>query len=239
MTCSTTRQRDQGDFQWGRPRASFARCCSVRIGAVHIPLPDSPVSRGVRPGLSFIHSRGVCHRDVSPENVFMTGELVAKIGDFGASIPFLPGGLVPAVGGCKPNWSAPEMFGMEDYDGVKCDVYPVGAIFFTLLTGCTSPCWCRLLPALRAAHARSPRSVPPYREPQAWDAQFQMIARGQVRQFIRQFVARGMAQAVPPMHMNLLEGLLCVDPKKRSTVDAALGEPVIVAASGDVRNELV
>ena len=42
-------------------------------------------------GLEHVHARGIIHRDMKPENVFLTRHDVVKIGDFGISRVLQPG----------------------------------------------------------------------------------------------------------------------------------------------------
>lgn len=82
-----------------------------------------------------IHSKGIIHRDISPDNIFISGEDSIKIFDFGAaqlneSNEGMSGEKVIKVG-----YSAPEQYRDKSRQGYYTDVYSVGAILYQMLTG--------------------------------------------------------------------------------------------------------
>lgn len=88
-------------------------------------------------GLSFIHSQGIIHRDIKPENIILRSQdslddLV--ISDFGlADFYNFEGNYLYRQCG-TPGYAAPEILLGLPYD-FKVDVYSLGVLFYTLVTG--------------------------------------------------------------------------------------------------------
>src|SRR5580698_6612843 len=98
------------------------------------------IVRQVCKALTAAHGKGVVHRDMKPENVFLTGDLtqpIAKVIDFGISkLDDSPGTALTKTGMIMgtPSYMAPEQARGERVDH-RVDVYAVGAILYCALTG--------------------------------------------------------------------------------------------------------
>ena len=86
-------------------------------------------------GLSFIHKKGVVHRDLKPDNILFsktTEDLCVRIADFGLSRHV---DSFTATAGGTMLYMAPEMLVRGFYP--KSDIYSAGLILFELLNNCS------------------------------------------------------------------------------------------------------
>ena len=124
------------EFLEGKELAELVR---VR-GALAIPYAVRIV-RQICKALSAAHARGIVHRDMKPENVFLVGDLnapIAKVIDFGISKVVEASGA-PALTKTgmimgTPSYMAPEQARGDKVDH-RVDIYATGAILYELVTG--------------------------------------------------------------------------------------------------------
>jgi NIMA (never in mitosis gene a)-related kinase len=84
-------------------------------------------------GLKEIHKNKIIHRDVKPENLFLTEDLRIKIGDLGISKQIIDKkGFTNTYAG-NPLYMAPEINKGIMYDN-KVDIYSFGLIIYELCT---------------------------------------------------------------------------------------------------------
>ena len=84
-------------------------------------------------GIEYIHKKGVCNRDLKPENLLLTEKNKLKIIDFGLS-NYFNGNLLETPCG-SPCYASPEMVRGHKYDGFKIDIWSSGIILYAMLCG--------------------------------------------------------------------------------------------------------
>ncbi|GMI14376.1 hypothetical protein TrVE_jg11255 [Triparma verrucosa] len=166
-------------------------------------------------GIQVLQTLGVCHRDMSLENM-MVHNSSALIIDMGMClrIPYLDSGgnivsgvssgavrrcLLKAGRGCgKPNYMSPEIVAEKPFDGFSIDLWACGVMLFIMVTG-----------------------VPPFDRAQPQDPRFQMSAIN--RQLSQMLTNWNMAPS--DTCMDLLQRMLVANPAERLTLEEVCNHP--------------
>lgn len=87
----------------------------------------------------YLHKSGCCHRDLKLENVLLDKQLDVKLSDFGFTreLPFAQYGkksLLSEYCGTGA-YMAPELVQRIPYSGIKIDIWALGVMFYTMITG--------------------------------------------------------------------------------------------------------
>ena len=113
------------------------------------PLPlrrAAEIAIAIAEGLAAAHSRGIVHRDVKPENVFLAARETVKLLDFGLAraLPLGPAesgsadrtleGTVPGVVLGTVHYMSPEQARGEAVDE-RSDIFSLGSVLYEMLTG--------------------------------------------------------------------------------------------------------
>ncbi|XP_037606724.1 MAP/microtubule affinity-regulating kinase 3-like isoform X1 [Sebastes umbrosus] len=90
--------------------------------------------RQIVSAVQYCHQRHIVHRDLKAENLLLDSDMNIKIADFGFSNEFTVGGKLDTFCGSPP-YAAPELFQGKKYDGPEVDVWSLGVILYTLVSG--------------------------------------------------------------------------------------------------------
>lgn len=87
--------------------------------------------------LELCQKRKIIHRDIKPQNIFISEDGDFKLGDFGIArtIERTTGGMSRKG---TYNYMAPEVFRGDEYDS-RADIYSLGIVMYTLLNGNRGP----------------------------------------------------------------------------------------------------
>ncbi|XP_059811381.1 serine/threonine-protein kinase MARK2 isoform X3 [Hypanus sabinus] len=90
--------------------------------------------RQIVSAVQYCHQKCIVHRDLKAENLLLDGDMHIKIADFGFSNEFTLGSKLDTFCGSPP-YAAPELFQGKKYDGPEVDVWSLGVILYTLVSG--------------------------------------------------------------------------------------------------------
>uniref|UniRef100_A0AAQ6ISA1 non-specific serine/threonine protein kinase n=1 Tax=Anabas testudineus TaxID=64144 RepID=A0AAQ6ISA1_ANATE len=90
--------------------------------------------RQIVSAVEYCHQKRIVHRDLKAENLLLDSDMNIKIADFGFSNEFTMGSKLDTFCGSPP-YAAPELFQGKKYDGPEVDVWSLGVILYTLVSG--------------------------------------------------------------------------------------------------------
>lgn len=155
-----------------------------------------PIIRQLLTAVRNLHDIGITHRDLSLENIVVTrGEdsrPAIKIIDFGMAT------LARSISGScgKRSYVAPELFHPGMHDGFLVDIFALGVVLFALAF----------------------RSYPWDLARRGFCKRFDAVANRGLRTFVTSCTGywdTDVREAYPEHYMELLEGLLAIDPSQR------------------------
>ena len=127
------------------PRGFLLECLTKDLFSViervgSLPSCDRDnISLGIVQAVSYLHSSGIAHLDIKPDNILMTASGIPKLADFGLAMRFInENGSILYLGGFHGSfeYAPPEMFLLTSpIDMLKSDSWSMGVTFFVMLSG--------------------------------------------------------------------------------------------------------
>ncbi len=154
---------DWVDTTWGPPSGSDRPALRPDLDFQQIARWGLEVAQAV----GCLHEQGIIHRDLKPSNLLLDDDQQVRVGDFGISGSVASDQRITPTGWVlgSPGYMAPEWVSGQVTGGtVTADIYGIGAILMTLLTGQPPYTGPNALAALREA-SEVPVSTPRSRNP--------------------------------------------------------------------------
>ena len=81
-----------------------------------------------------MHEAGICHRDLTPTNILIDINLNPIITNFIISLIFKENEKLQDIAG-TPKYMSPQILMMEEYDGIKNDIFSLGKLLLNMVLG--------------------------------------------------------------------------------------------------------
>lgn len=185
--------------------------------------PTCELTHSLFQGVAHLQRMGVCHRDMSLENLLVDEYRRSVVIDLGMClrVPYdVDGERVTDVSGgttrrlmvaqtpCgKPNYISPEVLSSSGpFDGFAIDLWACGVILFIMLVG-----------------------LPPWNMACDEDPRYRMVRKGELERMLLSW-----NRSVSPLAADLLQKMLREDPRQRLSLCEVLDHPWVQINEGDV-----
>ncbi|XP_035297621.1 sperm motility kinase X-like isoform X2 [Cricetulus griseus] len=84
--------------------------------------------------VNYCHENNIAHRDIKPDNILLDGKGSVKLCDFGLAIKVASGQRFKGFCGTL-EYCAPEIFTDVEYDAQANDIWSMGVVLYTMVTG--------------------------------------------------------------------------------------------------------
>jgi serine/threonine protein kinase len=106
------------------------------------PFPEKVVlemARQLCDALEVVHAAGLLHRDIKPDNVFLSSDSRVVLIDFGSARGFMQGQVRRVTRLVTPGYAAPEQYASAAAFGAYTDVYGLAATLYHAVEGAMPP----------------------------------------------------------------------------------------------------
>lgn len=86
-------------------------------------------------GAKYVHEQGFLHRDIAPDNIYLTKNGMPILIDFGAARDAIAEESKNISSIVKEGYSSPEQYTINNLQNASSDIYALGAVFYRMITG--------------------------------------------------------------------------------------------------------